>query len=211
MVATLDELSTEDLSLLLNGFPLFSQAFWGPSEDWCEEMQQAATTRELEKLGELAGGNDAAHVMAGYLKAFGDFQQACEILEEAYVRLFISHRGGITASLHHSAYESESGRLMGRPVKMMETRLKASGLALPEEGSVPADHLAVEVEYLTLLLEGAFEEGGEDLLAAARDFARTELMPWLEKLTKRLQTETECPFYPAVARLLLAMVSLMAG
>ena len=100
---------------------------------------------------------------------------------------------------------------MGRPVKMMESKLKASGLALPGEGSVPADHLAVEVEYLILLLEGAFGDGGEGLFVAAQDFARVELRPWLEQLAKRLETETDCPFYPAAARLLLALVSLIAG
>ena len=211
MATNLDDLTTEDLSLLLNGLPLLSQAFWGPSGEWCEEIQRAATTDELKKLGELAGSPDAAQTMAVYMKGFGDFNEACENLEEDYVRLFISHRGGITASLHQSAYESEGGRLMGRPAKMMESRLKASGLALPQEGSVPADHLAVEVEYMTLLLEGGFEENGKDLLTTARDFARTELNPWLEQLTKKLRTETDCPFYPAVARLLLAMVSLIAG
>ena len=211
MATTLDDLTPEDLSLLLNGLPLLSQAFWGPSRAWCEEMRQAATTDELKKLGELTGSSEAAHVIAGCLKTFGDFKQAFETIEEDYVRLFISDRGGITASLHHSAYESEGGRLMGRPVQMMEARLKASGLALPGEGSVPADHLAVEIEYLTLLLEGAFEEGGEDLLATARDFARTELQPWLRQLAKRLQGEIDRPFYPAVTRFLLAMVCLIAG
>ena len=160
MSKSLDDLTTDDLSLLLNGLPLLSQAFWGPTGEWCEEMQQAATTDELGKLGTLAGNPDAARTMAASMKGFGGFQRACEVLEEDYVRLFIAHRGGIAASLHQSVHESEDGRLMGRPAKMMEMRLKASGLELPKEGSVPADHLAVEIEYLTLLLEGAFQGGG---------------------------------------------------
>ena len=208
---TLDDLTRENRSLLLNGLPLLSQAFWGPTEAWCGEMQGAASTDELKKLGEMAGITGAIDTMARYIKGFRDSGQFCETLEQAYVRLFISARGGITASLHHSFYESEDGRLMGPPAKMMASRLKASGLALPGEGSVPADHLAVEVEYLTLLLEGGFGDGGKDLLEEAQDFARTELGPWLEQLTKRLQTETDCPFYPAAARLLLAVVSLIAG
>ena len=209
MAITLDDLTTEKRSLLLNGLPLLSQAFWGPTEDWCREMQRA--TDELKKLGEMAGKHDATQTMTSYMETFDNPGTLHEILEETYVRLFISARSGITASLHHSAYESEDGRLMGRPAKMMASRLETSGLALPGEGSVPADHLAVEVEYLTLLLQGAFGDGRKDLLEAARDFARTELKPWLEQLTKRLQAETDCPFYPAVARLLLAMVSLIAG
>lgn len=211
MVMSLSDLTTEELSLLLNGLPLLSQAFWGPSEEWCREIQHAASTNELKELGEMAGRRDASQIMTSYMETFSDLNSFLEILEADYVRLFISARGGITASLHQSFYESEDGRLMGRPAKMMASRLKSSGLALPGEGSVPADHLAVEIEYLTLLLEGAFGAGGEGLLSAAQDFARAELRPWLEQLDKRLETETDCPFYPAAAGLLLALVSLIAS
>jgi TorA maturation chaperone TorD len=211
MAIRLNDLTTDQLSLLLNGLPLLSQAFWGPSEEWCEEMLRVAETKELMNLGEMAGQNDATHTMTAYLETYSNSNSFYEQLEADYVRLFISTRGGITASLHHSFYESEDGRLMGRAAQMMASRLKTSGLALPGEDSVPPDHLAVEVEYLTLLLEGAFGDGNEDLLAAAQDFARTELRPWLLKLTQKLEPETECPFYPAAARLLLGLVTLMAG
>ncbi len=159
----------------------------------------------------MAGQENAARKMAAYIANTGNFYGLCENLETAYVRLFISAKGGITASLHHSYYESENGQLMGRPAQMMAARLKASGLAIPENGSVPSDHLALEVEYLTLLLESAFGDGGEDFLWAARDFARLEVEPWLEKFSKRLEPETECPFYPASACLLLGLVSLIAA
>jgi len=211
MAVSLDDLTREERSRLLNGLPLLSQAFWGPSREWCEEIQHAKKTQELEKLGNMAGQDGAAREMTSYLDQNRNLNRLCEILEAAYVRLFISAKGSITASLHHSFYESEDGRLMGRPAQMMASRLKASGLAIPEKGSVPADHLAVEVEYLTLLLEGAFGDGGEDFLISARDFARLELTPWLNLFTKRLQSEIDCRFYPAAAFLLLGLVSLIAA
>ena len=56
MTKSLNDLTTEQLSLLLNGLPLLSQAFWGPSEEWCQEIQQALPKRnELKNLGEIAG------------------------------------------------------------------------------------------------------------------------------------------------------------
>jgi len=211
MAASLDNLTSEERSLLLNGLPLLSQTFWGPSREWCDEIQLAKQTHELEKLGNMAGQDGAARELISYIEKNSNMNMLRQTLEAAYVRLFISAKGGITASLHHSFYDSEDGRLMGRPAQMMATRLKASGLAVPEKGSVPADHLAVEVEYLTLLLEGAFGDGGEDFLILARDFARSELTPWLKQFTKRLQSETDCPFYPAAAGLLLGLVSLIAA
>ncbi|HKI48120.1 MAG TPA: molecular chaperone TorD family protein, partial [Desulfobacteria bacterium] len=211
MAVSLDDLTIQERSLLLNGLPLLSQTFWGPSREWCEEIQLAKQTHELEKLGDMAEQDGAAHKMISYIDQISNLNRLCEILETAYVRLFISAKDGITASLHHSFYESEDGRLMGRSAKMMASRLKASGLAIQESGSVPADHLAVEVEYLTLLLEGAFGNGDENFLFSAKDFARSELGPWLTQFTKRLQAETECPFYCAAATLLLGLVTLISA
>jgi TorA maturation chaperone TorD len=69
----------------------------------------------------------------------------------------------------------------------------------------------VEVEYLTLLLEGAFEKGEESWMEGARDFAAREMHPWLSRFVTRLDQETDCPFYPAIAQVLLAVVSMIAS
>ena len=68
----------------------------------------------------------------------------------------------------------------------------------------------MEIEYLTLLLEDAFRHENDDLLVPARDFARIELKPWLAQFTQKLDKETDSLFYPAAARLLLSMTSLIA-
>jgi TorA maturation chaperone TorD len=211
MANNLKDLTTEELALLLNGLPLLSRALWGPDPAWCEEIRHAAATDELTRMGAVADEGEAAQTMTDCIKRLGDSEGICMDLEEAYVRLFVSNRGGITASLQHSAYESADGRLMGRPVRMMANRLKAVGLAPPREESVPEDHLAFEIEYMTLLLHGAFNNGDEESLEAARNFALTELKPFVEQFSKKLQGEEASPFYPALARLLLAAVSLIAA
>jgi TorA maturation chaperone TorD len=211
MAVSLEDLTIQERSLLLNGLPLLSQTFWGPSREWCEEIQLAKQTHELEKLGDMTGQDGAVHKMISYIDQISNLNRLCEILEAAYVRLFISAKGGITASLHHSFYESDDGRLMGRSAQMMASRLEVSGLAIRENGSVPADHLAVEVEYLALLLEGAFGNGDDGFLFSAKDFARSELAPWLTQFTKRLQSETDCPFYYAAATLLFGLVTLISA
>ncbi len=211
MAANLTDLTPEERSLLLNGLPLLSQTFWGPSGEWCKEIQHAGQTRELEKLGNLAGENGAARNMTSYVDNTINSNKLCEILEAAYVRLFISTKGGITASLHQSFYESKNGQLMGPSAQRMASRLKASGLAIPENGSVPPDHLALEVEYLTLLIERAFQDGGQNFISMVQDFARLELMPWLTEFSNKLEPETDCPFYPAAATLLLGLISLVSA
>jgi putative dimethyl sulfoxide reductase chaperone len=196
---------------LLNWLPLLSQAFWGPTEEWCVEICSAATTGELADFGKLVGSEKAAASMTAFIKSLACPDELCRTLEQVYVRLFVSDFGGIKAPLYQSCYEAGNGMLLGRPAKMMEARLKAAGLSLPQTTSVPADHLAVQVEYLTLLLDRAFAESGEAFKEAARDFAALELSPWLTRFVQRLHYETGSPFYPAVAHLLLAVVHLVAA
>ena len=75
----------------------------------------------------MTGEHKAIDTITQYFEIYPSFGYLCEALEQDYVRLFISDRNGITASLHQSNYDSEDGRLMGRPAKMMASRLKASG------------------------------------------------------------------------------------
>jgi putative dimethyl sulfoxide reductase chaperone len=211
MVRDLENLDQGQRNLLLNWLPLLSHTFWGPSEEWCAEVCSAVAGGELVRLGEIVGAQEAPAIVAAYLEGFDRPDEICSALEEAFVRLFVNDLGGIKAPLYQSCYESEKGTLLGRPAKRMEERLKAAGWTLPEKISVPFDHLAVEVEYLTLLLEGAFEKGEESWMEGARDFAAREMYPWLSRFTDRLDQETGCPFYPAIAEVLLAVVSMIAS
>lgn len=210
MAANLNNLHQEALEHLLNGLPLLSRAFWGPEKVWCEAMLRAASGDELAELGKLTGKREAAQTLAIYLNKSTNSKRLCETLEEVYVRLFISARGGIAASLHQSAYESEEGRLVGRSARMMASRLDALGLSLPGEGTIPEDHLAVEIEYLALLLEKGFGQEGEVYLETAKNFVEGELKPFILQFRDRLEAETECPFYAAAADLLLGLVTLIS-
>ncbi len=211
MAPHLNDLSTEALKRLLDGLPLLSRAFWGPDRAWCEEMRLAAASGELDQLGKLANKQEAARTLSIYLKGFKNSEHLCDTLEGIYVRLFISAESGITASLHQSAYESDGGQLMGRSARMMASRLAALALSLPEEGNVPEDHLAVEIEYLALLLEEGLGKGREDYLKTARDFAEREMKPFLAQFRSRLETDAKSPFYAAMADLLSGLVTLISG
>jgi TorA-specific chaperone len=95
---------------------------------------------------------------------------------------------------------------MGRPAAMMKERLTAAGLWLEGRSSEPPDHLAVELEYLYLLLESGFENSDQALIDGAREFAMQEMAPWVRVWAGRLANETEDRFYPAAAKLVEAIL-----
>ncbi|NIQ90076.1 MAG: molecular chaperone TorD family protein, partial [Desulfobacterales bacterium] len=69
-------------------------------------------------------------------------------LEEGYVRLFISAKGGITAPLYESCYEFEGAPLMGRAAAEMKERFETKDLSVADTIQEPPDHLSIELEYL---------------------------------------------------------------
>lgn len=213
MTNDLNNLSHEERSIFLDGLALLSQIFWGPDIDFCGQIKNPEFPGELTDFSALLEGESAGAVktILAYIGQYTESQPLCQALEAAYVRLFISAPGGVAAPLYHSFYESEQGLLMGRPAGMMSVRLESAGLSLEDRGSEPPDHLAVEVEYLFFILETAWAGPSSRLETEARAFAAEELQPFAKAISKRLKAETDCPFYPAAAELLVDAVGLITG
>ena len=211
--ASLSELSQRECATYLNGLALVSQIFWGPEPNACDEMLSGQYLQDLTDLNDLLDqeGSGPQREMALYLSKFSDPAQLADALEGEYLPLFISDKGGIAAPLYHSCYESPDGTMMGRPAVMMRERLKRAGLSLGGQSAEPPDHLAVELEYLFLMLEAAFNHDDPRLLAEARQFAGGEMLPWLEALAKRLHERGSTGFYPFASELACSLTRLAAG
>jgi len=207
----LSEKQKEDL---LNGLALLAQVFWGPEPELCRDMVQGGFREDLKALSPLLGpeGREAAARLAALTRGRTSPERLCLELEEDFLRLFVTAREGLKSPPYHSFYESEEGRLMGRPALMMAKRLEALGVDLRTRTKEPPDHLAVEIEYLFILLEGGLSQGRAELLAQARGFAAQEMLPWVARLAQGLESEESAgPFYPAAAGLLVSVLSLVAG
>jgi len=192
----------------LDGLVLTSQIFWGPDADLCREIITPDFARELNRLVSILGSDAiaAAQDMIAYLQGFSDSGRLFEELEEAYVRLFVSDRGGLRAPLYHSFYDSVEGLLMGRPYQLMRQKLQTAGLSLAGQSSEPPDHLSVEFEYLFVLLDAALSHKNSEFETEARAFATEEMLPWLTRFHEKLCTETAPIFYAGAAGLMLSLV-----
>jgi TorA maturation chaperone TorD len=194
----------------LDCLALFSRLYWGPDDALCQELAGQETADTLGGLAPWleAEDSDTLRDLLAYLQSFSSAEELCAPVSEAYVRLFVSHPGGLAAPLYHSCYVGE-GLVMGPPAGAMAQRLEEAGLALEDKPGEPPDHLAVELEYLIYLLE----EGGRgrpELMEQAQEMAGRFMLPWLREFSERQQSESGCPLYPMAARLLVAVLEGLA-
>ena len=203
--------SHTERSDILEGIGMLCRMFWGPEEAFCRELKRGDVMLRLETLcracGTGARGDLARLGKAIHASGEGEADRLCGRLEEAYVRLFVSHHGGITAPLYQSCYEGSGAALMGRAALDMRRRLERRGLDLCDSLHEPPDHLSIELEYLYFLLEKGWRENDESLLREAAEFSSAVMLPWLREFNRRLAAETDCRFYPLAASLLLHVLS----
>jgi TorA-specific chaperone len=193
----------------LSAIAMLCRVFWGPGDRLCRELLEDAALQPLELFSRGCGGAAAADFeqLQAAVNDFGDPDSLCEHLEPAYVRLFVSHRGGIAAPLYQSCYEGENAPLMGRPALEMKARLENRGLNVSASLHEPPDHLAIELEYLYFLLEKGWREGNDNLIDEAARFSSAVMLPWLTEFNQRLADETQCRFYPLTASLVVHLLS----
>jgi TorA maturation chaperone TorD len=136
------------------------------------------------------------------IKSFPDVDSLYQHLEECYVRLFISAKGGIVAPLYESCYEFEGAPLMGRPATEMKERFEAKALSVADNIQEPPDHISIELEYLYFLLDKGWGDQDGALVTEGLAFAAETMLPWVSELSKKLASEGDCRYYPIMVSIL---------
>ena len=199
---------------LLEGVALLSQFYWGPTVDGSRDMLRGTYLKPFEALKPIIHYEPPG--ILDELKAIStSFKSEDEIfqhLEQAYVRLFINSRDGITAPLYASCYmpggapEIDSP-LMGPPAVMIKERFESKGLSLGDHIHDPPDHISIELEYLYFLLERGWSTDDAALMDEAVSFSTDIMLPWVLKFQQRLiAVETECRFYQLITAILCAVL-----
>jgi TorA-specific chaperone len=200
---------TRKEKVLLDGLKIMGQTFWGPSVVECTEMVKENYLNRLDSLTSVlkAGAGNRLHEIGSILRSFSDGDSLYQHLEEGYVRLFISAKGGITAPLYESCYEFEGAPLMGRAAAEMKERFETKGLSVAETIQEPPDHLSIELEYLYFLLDKGWREEDDALVTEAAEFASDTMLPWVSELSEKLASEEKCQYYPIMAAIVVEILN----
>lgn len=200
---------TRKEKVILDGLKIMGQTFWGPSIEGCSEMVKEDYLNRLDSLTSLlkTGADDDLQGIVSILKTFPDGDSLYQHLEEGYVRLFISAKGGITAPLYESCYEFEGAPLMGRTAAEMKERFKTKNLSVADTIQEPPDHLSIELEYLYFLLDKGWREEDDALVTEAAEFASDTMLPWVSELSEKLASEEKCQYYPIMAAIVVEILN----
>jgi putative dimethyl sulfoxide reductase chaperone len=191
--------------------------FWGPDLQKCTEIFQKPFLGSIDKLSAQTDfwNFETLTEIKSVLNKFTSAEALFHHLEEAYVRLFISDRKGVSAPLYASCYETitsgEKALLMGEPAIDMKNRYESKGLSLSDEIHEPPDHISIELEYLYFLLDKGWSDDDQELIREASAFAADVMLPWVSKFQIRLAAEKKCRFYPLIATMLTTILEIIAA
>lgn len=111
-----------------------------------------------------------------------------------------------------SMYVGDSGLLNDKPAQEMHDWMEKYDIAQRKEFNEPADHLAVELDFMGNLVimanQQQDEAKAEEIMQAQHSFISTMLMNWLPAFAKDCNERDKFGFYAAAVNLLLAFCKL---
>ena len=177
---------TDERVFILNNIELVSAIFHGPqAEEWLAifdsgipQLLEHSPQKDDHLTDSLVQLQDSRPLLSEITKD--------ALLETEYVRLFIAAGGGVAAPLYESCHLGDAPRIMGDSALAMQSRLGKAGLEVSLKSNEPADHLSIELEYLYHQLATAWSDDQPQMESEAREFARTNMLPWILRFREAL-------------------------
>ena len=136
-----------------------------------------------------------------------------EALNQEHSRLFVGP-GPAVVSPYASSYLSAEGRLFGEEALRVRQAYLAAGLAPARLGSIPDDHLALELELLYFLtrqallsLQDSDEAACDHYLSLRQAFLKQHLQPWVPAFCADILQGTQEPFFQGLALIANAVLA----
>lgn len=111
-----------------------------------------------------------------------------------------------------SMYIGSSKLLNGQPAKDMEKIMAEHGVSVNEDLKEPADHLAIQLDFLGNMIirsnEAEQESQLEDAFAQQNEFIQSQLQSWIPQFQASCAEHDQFGLYASVASLLVAFCEL---
>lgn len=101
-----------------------------------------------------------------------------------------------------SVYISETGQLFEQPHQDMLLLFKQQGLVIDPEFNEPADHIAIQLDYLGNLIL----KDGQTISLAQIEFIEQNILSWLDLFVQATKKVNNSGFYQAICQLLQAYI-----
>lgn len=190
---------------LETAYRLLAACFYQPAPEWAEE--ELFANLEAALLG-VAPEADKAPAMA---RSFAS--EGVGALTVDYAALFVGP-ARLLAPPYGSVHLEPEKRVMGETTMAVQAFYLASGLVLDEEFTELPDHIAVELEFMSYLVQRAIgaAAAGDDAEAAAwvgrrREFLETFLSTWSAPFCQEIRKGSKSAFYSALADCLEGVIA----
>lgn len=155
----------------------------------CQEVLDALTTLDWQ------GDTPLTHSLRDLQATLGGLDKSTlECLNIEMTRLM--EGPGLTPAPPYASYYLNGMQLMG-PAAQAARRAYLEWQASPEQGSIPPDHITLELGFLAFLAEQSTQP---EALLASLSFLRDHLQPWLPRFCADLEANSREAFFAALAR-----------
>lgn len=182
-----------------NGLRLLAACFYEPDKKLLAEQNLFEHLRGCLH----AVCPEAVASVDGMEKAIARYSD--EQLKVAYAKLFVGPFA-LAAAPYGSVYLDEGRRVMGDSTMEVIKWYEQEGLARSEDCKDLADHIAIELEFVSFLIckeIGALEQAdlhtAETYAAKRQSFTDTLLCSWVPEFCEKIRQGTDNAFYTALA------------
>lgn len=199
-----------------------AEIYWWLSSLFAKEL----TTKELDAyqsgdiraflsgLGENAQLKPAVDKLIDALNRLQDREDAQLELAADFCELFLTS-DKTDALPYASVYIGESKLLNDKPAQEMAELMRNKGIAVKTGLNEPADHIAIELDYLGNMIIRSNElervDHLEDALQEQKAFIEQQLLSWLPQFTDKCTQLDTFGFYASISALLLSFCQLDAA
>lgn len=173
--------------------------------------QSAAVRGFLSGLAETESLKKAADSVIDALNRLQDRQDARRELAADFCGLFLTSDQH-AALPYASIYLDDSKRFNGKPAEDMTAIMKAKGIQVDRDFNEPADHIAIELDFLGNLIIRSNELEQESHLETAlleqKELIETHILSWIPQFSERCALYDKFGFYSSVAELLVSFCEL---
>lgn len=128
-----------------------------------------------------------------------------EDMQVEYVRLFVSNKDGVPASLYASVYIGNDGLLYSEELLVLRKLMSDTGFELREDQKDLEDNISIILEYMSLMIGRLNVDG----ITALKGFIYANyrfILPMVEKFARKVMENTNINFYKTVAQSLENLV-----
>ncbi|MDD2582912.1 MAG: molecular chaperone TorD family protein [Desulfuromonadaceae bacterium] len=137
-------------------YGFLAQSFRYPEQAWLGEPY-------FDLLDSIVQNLDLDNDTLGLRQTYCANQEGLEILQIEYTRLFINATPSVIAPPYSSVYLDQEGNLYGPSAVWVRRFYQQNGFELAGDADIP-DHLALELEFIALLIDEHQEEVAEQFL-----------------------------------------------